>query len=718
MKPTRWLIDHRWLVVVSWVALAVAILAVAQIVGKRTSNDFSLPDTDSQRATDLLRSRFPAQAGDVDQIVFRTRGAKLTDESARAVIVPLLDRLARLPHVAGIVSPYVPGTHAISRGGTIGFASLEFDQQANELPRNAVDRVIDGAEAARSSRLRVELGGPAIRKAEQPSLGFATAVGIGAAIVVLLLSFGSLLAMSLPIVTALLGLGAGLGLIALGSRIVDTASISSDLALMIGLGVGIDYSLFVLTRYRDAYRENGGDVADAVELAMATAGRAILFAGATVVIALLGMLALGIGFLYGVALAASLGVLLVLAASLTLLPALLALTGHRLGRSRRRPRARGNAGGFWSRWVALIQRRPAWAALVSTAVLLVLAAPALDLRLGANDAGNDPANQTTRKAYDLLAEGFGSGFNGPLQLAARLPAVRQRSALARIASTVRDTPGIESVAAPRLNRAGDTAAITIYPDTSPQSAKTTALVKRLRNRVLPPLASRTGAAVYVGGVTAIEVDFAHALSQELPLFLGIVIALSMLLLLVVFRSVLIPLQAAVMNLLSIAAALGVVQAIFERGWLGGALGISPGPIDAFIPVLVFALVFGLSMDYEVFLVSRVREEWQRSGDASVAVRHGLARTARVITAAAAVMITVFASFAAADDRVLKLFGISMAVAVFLDAVLIRTVLLPAVLQLLGRRTWALPGWLDRRLPTVTPEPAPADEPVPLLEEAA
>jgi putative drug exporter of the RND superfamily len=716
---TRWLISHRRIVVVSWIALALGVLALSQAVGKRTSNDFSLPNTDSQRAFDLLQSRFPAQAGDVDQIVFRNRTGRLGDKSARAVIVLLLHRIARLPHVAGVSSPYAPGAHAISADGTIGFASVEFDERANRLPTDAINRVIDGAEAARSPALQVELGGPAIRQAEQPSLGFATVVGIGAAVVVLLLSFGSLLAMGLPVVTALLGLGAGLGLIGLGSHLVDMVDFSSELALMIGLGVGIDYALFIVTRYRDAYRENGGDVAAAVELAMATAGRAIRFAGATVVIALLGMFALGLSFLYGVAVAASLSVLLVLAASLTLLPALLTFTGHRVGRSRRgRSVAGGNADGFWSRWVGLIQRRPTWAALASTLLLLVLAAPALGLRLGADDSGSDPPKQTTREAYDLLAEGFGSGFNGPLQLAVRLPAAGERNAVARLTSTLRRTPGIASVAAPRLNTAHDTAAITVYPTSSPQSAQTTTLVKRLRNRVLPPLARTTHTTVYVGGQTAIEVDFARALSHKLPLFLGIVIALSALLLLVVFRSLLIPLQAALMNLLSIAASLGVVQAIFERGWLAGPLGIQPGPIDAFIPVLAFAIVFGLSMDYEVFLVSRIREEWQQHGDASAAVREGLAHTGRVITAAAAVMITVFASFAAADDRVLKLFGITLATAVFLDAIVIRTVLLPAVLELLGRHAWAIPRWFDRRLPQLAIEPPATADQEPLLEEAA
>ncbi len=695
----------------------VGVLAASQAVGKRNANNFSLPNTDSQRAIDLLQSRFPAQAGDADQIVFRTRQGKLNDASARAVIAPLLGRIARLPHVAGVVSPYDAGAKAISKAGTIGFATVEFDQRANELPKAAIDRVINAAEGVRSPALQVELGGQAIKQAQQTSLGFATGVGLAAAVVVLLLSFGSLLAMGLPIVTALFGLGAGLGVIGLGSHLVDMVDFSSELALMIGLGVGIDYALFIVTRYRDAYRENGGDVKAALELAMNTAGRAILFAGATVVIALLGMFALGVSFLYGVAIAASLGVLLVLAASLTLLPALLMFTGKRVGRVRRgRSRAREPRAGFWIRWVGLIQRFPAWAAIGSTALLLLLAAPALGLRLGASDSGNDPPKQTTRHAYDLLAAGFGSGFNGPLQLAVRLPAAGGNADLTRFTTALRQTPGIASVASPRLNPTRDTAAIAVYPTTSPESAQTTSLVKRLRGEVLPPLARATGATVYVGGATATQVDFAHVLSGKLPLFIGMVVLLSALLLLVVFRSLLIPLQAAIMNLLSIAAALGVVQAIFERGWLAGLIGVQPGPIDAFIPVMVFAIVFGLSMDYEVFLVSRIHEEWQHRGNASAAVREGLARTGRVITAAAAVMVAVFASFAAGDDRVLKLFGVAMATAVFLDAIVIRSILMPAVLELFGSRTWAFPRWFDRRLPRLAIEPV--TPPTPVMDEAA
>jgi RND superfamily putative drug exporter len=360
----------------------------------------------------------------------------------------------------------------------------------------------------------------------------------------------------------------------------------------------------------------------------------------------------------------------------------------------------------------LIQRRAVWAAVGSTALLLVLAAPALGLRLGASDAGNDPAKLTTRRAYDLLANGFGRGFNGPLLVAVRLPRANDTATLTRLTSALRQASGVASVATPQLNRTHNTAAIRVYPTTSPESSQTTSLVKRLRNQVLPPIASSTGATVFVGGVTAAQVDFAHVLASKLPLFIGVVFVLSALLLLVVFRSLLIPLQAMLMNLLSFGAALGVIQAIFERGWLAGPIGVQKGPIDAFVPVIVFAIVFGLSMDYEVFLVSRIHEEWQRRRDPSAAVNEGVARTGRVITAAATVMIAVFISFAVGDQRALQLFGVSMATAVFLDAFIIRSILLPAVLELAGGLTWRFPYGLGRRLPRLAIElPARAGAPI-------
>jgi RND superfamily putative drug exporter len=599
---------------------------------------------------------------------------------------------------------------------------VTFDQRANVLPKAAVQRVIASAQAARSPTLQVELGGQAIEQAQSAGIGFATVVGVAAAMLILLISFGSFVAMGLPIVTAALGLVAGIGLIGLTSQIIDMANFASELALMIGLGVGIDYALFIVTRFRENYRDNGGDVNAAAEEAMNTSGRAVLFAGATVVIALLGMFALGVNLLNGVAIAAALGVVLVLAATLTLLPALLRLVGRRIGEVGRARAARAaDRPGFWARWVETIQRRPALAAVAATAIMLTLAAPVLGLRLGSSDAGNDPAGHTTRNAYDLIARGFGKGFNGPLQIAVKLPKGNAGPALGQLNATLRATPDVASVAAPRLDAAGDTASIQVYPRSSPQSAQTTNLVTHLRDSVLPSLEHATGTTVYVGGATAGQADFASVLSSKLPLFIGIVIALSALLLMVVFRSFMIPLQAAVMNLLSIGAALGIAQAVFERGWLSSLFGVQPGPIDAFIPVMAFAIIFGLSMDYEVFLISRIHEEWQRRGDASAAIREGLAHTGRVITAAAAVMVAVFGAFALSGNRTLELFGVLMATAVFLDAFVIRMVLLPAVLELLGRHTWAFPRRLDRRLPRLAIEPhtdqhqAPA--PTPALEGA-
>jgi putative drug exporter of the RND superfamily len=714
----RWTMRHRRTVIVAWIVAAIGILAVSNSIGKKTASSFTLPGTGSQQAVDLLQSRFPSQAGDADQIVFHAKAGKLTDSADRAAIAATLKRVAVLPHVTSVVSPYAPGQRAISRDGTIAFATVNFDQRANALPKAAVDRVVTTAESARSAALDVQLGGQAIEQAQQASLGFATVVGIAAAILILLISFGSFTAMGLPIATALLGLGAGIGVINLASHVIDMPSFANELALMIGLGVGVDYALFIVTRFRENYRTNGGDVEQAVEAALNTSGRAVLFAGATVVIALLGMFALGVSLLNGAAVAASIGVVLVMAASLTLLPAFLSLMGPRIGRVGRRQAARdadGTRPAFWLRWVTQIQRRPAVTAIAATALMLALAAPALGLRLASSDAGNDPAGQTTHQAYDLLAKGFGPGFNGPLQMAVALPEAHDSAALGELTRALRTTPGITSVALPRLNATGTTAAVVAYPATSPQSAQTSSLVARLRNEVLPPFERDTGARVYVGGATAAQVDFSHVLSTKLPLFIGVVVAVAALLLLVVFRSLVIPVQAAVMNLLSIGASLGIITAVFERGWLAGPFGAQVGPIDAFIPVLAFAIVFGLSMDYEVFLISRVHEEWQSRRDASAAVREGLARTGRVITAAAAVMVAVFGAFAISGDRVLEMFGLAMSSAVLLDAVVVRMLLLPAVLQLLGPRTWALPSWLDRRLPRLAIEPEPGPKPRPALE---
>ena len=731
-RVSRFCVDHRRAVILGWVAVVVAALALSSAVGTRYATNFSLPGAESQRATDLLKRDFPTQAGDTDQIVFAAKRGKVTDPDVRARIAPMLAQVSRLPHVTAVVSPYSgAGGRAVSADGRIAFATVNFDQRANDLPKDAINRVISVARAAGSSAVQVELGGQAIQQVQEPPLGAATAIGVVAAIVVLLLTFGSFVAMGMPILTALIGLGSGVGLIGLASRVIDMPFFSTELAVMIGLGVGIDYALFIVTRFRENARA-GMEVREATIAAMDTAGRAVLVAGLTVIIALLGMFALGLSFLYGVAVSSALAVLLVMLASLTVLPALISKFGARVARPSRRARRRAEAGVApasgptgWGRWAEWISRRPWVGVIAGLGIMLVLTVPALSMNQGASDAGNDPTSQTTRRAYDLLAEGFGKGVNGPLIVAAQLSRAGDRAAVTQIGTTLRTTPDVAEVAPPRVAPNGKTIVYTVYPRSAPQDQATTDMVENLRDARLPPVERATGATVLVGGANGAQIDVSHALSSKLPLFIGVVVLLSALLLFVVFRSIVIPIQAALMNLLSIGASLGVVVAIFQWGWLADVLGVQKGPIDSFIPVMVFAIVFGLSMDYEVFLVSRIHEAWTRRRDASRAVVDGLASTGRVITAAATIMVCVFLSFVVGDVRAVKLFGLSLAAAVFLDAFVVRSLLLPAVLQLLGRATWWLPDWLERRLPHLAIEPPeppgrrreePPREPEPALSE--
>jgi RND superfamily putative drug exporter len=720
LKLARWSTTHRLYIAIGWVLLLFAVNAIAQSTGGASySNNFTLPNSDAQRASDLLERSFPAQAGDRDTIIFKVSDGSVDDPAVKARMSAMFAKVADLPHVSGVVSPYAADTagKAISTNGQIAFATVIFDQKANTLPESAAQNVVNAAEGARQAGLQVELGGQAIELTEQEGFGLSTAIGLLAAIVVLLITFGSLVAMGLPIVTALLGLGTGLGLIALFTHVVDTPNFSSELAAMIGLGVGIDYSLFIVTRFREAYATPGptfGNVRESVVRAMDTAGRAVLFAGCTVVIALLGMMLLGVSFLYGVAISASIGVLLVMLGSLTLLPALLTFAGTRLVRPGRRARKRGvkatdaHAGGAWLRWSHFVQNRPWTIAIIASLVMLIIAAPATALRLGSSDAANDPTSFTTQKAYELLAEGFGQGFNGPLLIVARVPrSPGSTSDLNDLRASLADTPGVVSTTPPRLNPSGEVATISVYPSSSPQAYATTQLVSHLRSQVIPPVAAKTGMRVYVGGFTAASVDFANTLSKKLPVFIGVVVLLSALLLMVVFRSLVIPLQAAVMNLLSIGASLGVIVVVFQWGWFDGLMGVSGGPIESFIPVMLFAIVFGLSMDYEVFLVSRIHEQWAHTGESRRAVSDGLALTGRVVTAAAAIMICVFLSFMLGESRVIKEFGLSLASAVFLDAVIVRCMLLPAALDIIGKATWMIPSWLDRILPRLNIEGAPA-----------
>jgi RND superfamily putative drug exporter len=745
LKFARWSTTHRLYIAIGWVILLIGVNVISQSSGGAAySNNFTLPNSDAQRASDLLAHSFPAQAGDRDTIVFKVTHGNVSEPAVRRRMTNLFGEVSRLPHVTGVISPYAASQagKAISANGQIAFATVVFNEKANELPKSAGEKVVKTAEAARTPGLQIELGGQAIEQTEQEGFGITTAVGLMAAIVVLLITFGSLIAMGLPIVTALLGLGTGLGLIALFTHVVDTPNFSSELAAMIGLGVGIDYSLFIVTRFREAYATPGpsfGDVRESVVQAMDTAGRAVLFAGCTVVIALLGMMLLGVDFLYGVAISASIGVLLVMLASLTLLPALLTIAGKRVVRPSRRARRRGveatdaRQGKNWLRWSQFVQAHSWPIALAATLILLVIAAPAMALRLGSSDASNDPESFTTYKAYQLLAEGFGQGFNGPLQVVVQVPGAAKsakaakpgvlpiapvspaaKAAVEDLRVAMASVKGVASVAPAKFNPAGDVATISVYPSSSPQAYATTQLVSQLRNETIPPVEASTGMHVYVGGVTAGAVDFAAVLGKKLPLFIGVVVLLSALLLMIVFRSLVIPLQAAFMNLLSIGASLGVIVVVFQWAWLDSIMGVKPGPIESFVPVMLFAIVFGLSMDYEVFLISRIHEQWTRVGDSRRAVSEGLALTGRVVTAAAAIMICVFLSFMLGESRVIKEFGLALASAVFLDAIVVRCLLLPAVLNIIGDATWAIPARLDRLLPRLNIEGSasrlsPADE---------
>jgi RND superfamily putative drug exporter len=700
-------------VILGWIVALVGCGMIAGAAGSSFSEDFKLPASDSAEAFELLEDEFPAQSGDTATIAFKASNG-VNSPSVRTTMEGLFARAEKLPHVSEVASPYESGgAAAISEDGTIAYATVQYDVFTNEIEKGDTKKLIADAEGASGDGLQVDLGGQPIEEARQEEEGdLSFLIGLSAAVIVLLLTFGSLVAMGLPILTALFALGVGLSLITLGTHVFNTADFAPQLALMIGLGVGIDYALFILSRFRNGLDE-GLEKRAAAIAAVDTAGRAVLFAGVTVIIALMGMFLLGLSFLYGVAMAAALAVLMTMIAALTLLPALLAIAGHWVDRLRipglgkRTPSTAEDT--RWYRWSGQIQRRPLLAALLSGGLLIVLCIPTLSLRLGSNDAGTDPAGTTTRNAYDLLAAGFGAGFNGPFSIVASLPSKGDDTALTELSKSLKTEPGVAETTAVILNPAGNTGVFQLYPTTSPQSEKTTALLDHIRGDLIPPLEQRTGAQMHVGGITAIFEDFGNAIAEKLPLFIGVVVLLSALLLMAVFRSILVPLKAVLMNLLSIGAAFGLIVAVFQWGWGASLIGLDgTGPIISFFPIFLFAIIFGLSMDYEVFLMSRMHEEWENSHDATRSVTRGLALTGRVITAAAAIMCTVFLSFMIGEDRIIKLFGLGLASAVLIDAVIIRSVLVPAIMQLFGERAWWLPAWLDRLLPRLHVEPAPGD----------
>ncbi|WOX15412.1 MMPL family transporter [Streptomyces sp. N50] len=714
----RWCYQRRLVVVLLWLGMLIGLAALSQGAGSAYNNSFSLPNTESTRALNLLKSSFPAQAGDSDTVVWHVKTGSVRDSATKTRMTGTLDKISKLSEVSDVTSPYDPqGAAQISKDGRTAYAQVNFAKVQQDLDKSDIQRVIDTAEAARTDGLQVELGGQAIQSTEQTPPATSELVGVVAAAVVLFLAFGSLFAMLLPILTAVAGVGTAILATGLLSHATTIGEIAPTLSALIGLGVGIDYALFIVTRHRKGL-QSGLDVQESLVRAVNTSGRAVLFAGGTVCIALLGMFVLQTKFLNGVAIASALTVALTVLAAVTLLPALLGLLGTRvLGRRARRRLAEGEplpenaTSGPWARWAALVQRRPRVLSLVALVVMVVLTLPVFSLRLGSSDAGNNPASTTTRKAYDLLADGFGPGFNGPLQLVAEAPTAADKAALTKLSAQLKNVEGVASVAAPPIRQGSTVGIVQVVPTTSPQDKQTSDLIDHLRDKVIPAAEKGTTLKVHVGGSTAIFNDFATVLTGKLPLFIAVIVILGGLLLLLAFRSLLIPAVAAVMNLLAAGASFGVLIAVFQWGWGSDALGLGrAGPVEAFLPVMMISILFGLSMDYQVFLVSRMHEEWVHTKDNARAVRVGQVETARVITAAAAIMVCVFIAFVFGGERTIAEFGIGLASAVALDAFILRTILVPASMHLFGKANWWLPAWLDRRMPHLSVDPP--DEPLP------
>jgi RND superfamily putative drug exporter len=769
-----WITRHRKIVVFSWIIIVVATGFAAGAVGSDFKEDFNLPKSDSQKAITMLEDNYPSQAGDSGQIVFYAKDG-LKDPAVKEKITTALDEISKVKGISEVTSPYGPaGAAQISavgaQAGKIGFATVNWSEPVTmESVKTEVDPVIKIIEDTRGDGLDIQGGGNPFITAQQSESNASETVGIVAAMLVLFIMFGTLLAMGMPIITALLAVGTASSLITLSSHVFTTAQFATFLSVMIGLGVGIDYSLFIVTRFRQGLRE-GVEPRDAVVTAMDTAGRSVLFAGVTVMIALLGLFLVGISFLHGPAVAASVTVLLTMSAALTLLPSLLTIAGHKINDpfysvilaavkrnfskfsngqvlsgivslplfllqaillplsyvfyaiviwlpsnvlkllhipvpSRKRDVLQKDelAHPRWHKWSVMVQHRPWPVALVALTILCVLAIPAFSLQLGVADSGTDPADTTTRKAYDLLAKGFGPGFNGPLTIVVDNSAGEAK--LVALSKEIESNPDVAAVIPPIASPNKKISIITVYPKTSPQSHLTNELVDDLRTDNLASL-NASGVDAHIAGITAVFDDFSTLIAKRLPYFIGAVVLLSALLLLAIFRSIAIPIKAVFMNLLGILAAFGVVVAIFQWGWGASAIGVtSTAPIIAFLPVMMFAIVFGLSMDYEVFLMSRIHEEWERRGDAEAAVVEGMAATGGVITAAAIIMISLFASFAAlSDDLTTKLFGVGLATTIFLDAFIIRSALVPAVMAILGEKAWYIPKWLDRITPHLNVEP--------------
>ncbi len=742
-RIARACVRHRWIVIGAWVALLIGVNAVAGAVGPDYRTDFVLPDSESKDVQDLLAVNAPDRAGFTSQVVIRSERG-FDEPAVRSVIDDVLAEVESKGDIT-VTSPY-DSPSQVSEDGTIAFAQLDIRDSRDFEELQAVGTEIRdfGDELTLPDGVQVEYGGDLFAEFEMPE---SEVYGLIAAVIILIVAFGSVLAMGLPIGIALFGLGVASALVSLGSNFISMPDFTTAMVAMIGIGVGIDYALFIVTRYRENLHA-GASVENAVVAAIDTSGRAVLFAGLTVIISLLGLMLMGLSFVQGVAVASAAGVAMMMAGSLTLLPALLGWVGKRIDDTtwaalgavvlvvlgaiagivagsgpvflvglviaivlfaasfavrplrRRVPhrieKPREEQG--WYRWSRFIQHRPWPSAVAAVLFLVLLALPLFSIRLGFGDYGNYPESASVRRAYDLIGEGFGQGTNGPLFVTVEGETVGDDAALGDFVATLESTDDVAFVVPTPINDA--VALIIVYPQSAPQDEATTQLVARLRDDVIPA----SGVDANVGGLTAASTDFAGFMGGRMPLLVGVVLVLSFVLLMAVFRSILVPLKAVVMNLLSIGAAYGLLVAIFQWGWGMNLIGVDrAGPIEAWVPMFLFAIVFGLSMDYEVFLLSRIKEEYDRTRDNATAVADGLAATARVITAAALIMFCVFGAFVLGDDRSLKLFGLGLALAVLIDATIVRMLLVPATMELLGDRNWWIPKWLDRVLPNIDVE---------------
>ena len=733
----RFAVRRRGLVLVLWLVAAAMLWTGATTTGGGYSDDFRIPGVESQQALDVLVERFPEAAGGSAQVVVHAPEGDLDEPDEAGALADLVERLGDLPHVVTVLDPAATGL--VSEDRTTAMARVQYADDPRELGLDAYHQLEAAIEPTRDAGLQVELGGDLPQYAETPETGVAELLGVVGAIIILLVAFGSVLAMGLPLAIAAIGLGCSTALVLLGGLVFDIPAESGTLAAMIGMGVGIDYALFIVTRYRSELRA-GLTVADAAGRAIATAGQAVVFAGGTVVIAICGLALAGIPAVTAMGFTSAVVVATMVIASITLLPALFGFAGLRLKDAslpwtRRREvdeeewqerlarldvapiEVRPNR---WQHWALHVTAHP-WRWLIgATLTLLVVAAPLLSMRLGQTDAGTNPPDTTTRKAYDLTAEAFGPGFNGLLLLSVELTGdeAADGAALDALAEGLNADPAVAVAAPAEINEAGDAAIVTVVPKAAPQDAATTELVHRLRDDVVPAAVEGTDVRVYVGGLTAVFIDLSDKVADRLPVFIAAVVGLSFLLLTAVFRSVLVPLKAALMNLLSIGAAYGVVVAVFQWGWGKSLIGLEETvPIVSFVPMFMFAVLFGLSMDYEVFLLSRIREEHLEGRDNRTSVITGISSTARVITSAALIMICVFSGFVLGPQPLVKMFGVGLATAVFVDATIVRVILVPATMRLMGEANWWMPRWLDRLLPNLDIEgtsglPAPEMRPSP------